>query len=605
MLPRFDVIGRNKVVRQPVFGVHGVRAGLRIHQDAVGEQLVGEHVHLFLGFAARADDIARIFVRKRRLDAVAGVVGKRQRNRAGGRDRAVVREAAAPLRDAFRKLGVELLHVARVTRQQHPSGHFVADLVAVAAHLRATDKHGLGDGELVRHDRRRALFGGQIDTDLPANLGHFARHALGEFKRLGRAVFHPEKRERGAEAEEAHAMAALVMDFMPLLFERQAVDFDHVVEHAREYRHHFAVLFPIEAHSLSKRLFHEFGQIHGPEQARAVRRQRLLAAGVGGADVLAEPVVVHLVNAVDEDKSGLGIVVGRGHDQVPEPARRDGLVHPARHLADIVGDVALGGRPVAPDDFVVRVLVFVLVGRERQVPRAILFYRLHELVGDEAGKIELTQAPVLALGADEIRDVRVRDVERAHLRAATTAGGRHREAHGVEDIHKREGTGGMRSGPAHKRPFGAEGRELVTDAAAGLERQAGLVHRAQDAVHRVRHDARHRAVDGRGRRLVRQRAGVGRHAARGDGAVVECPEEFFKPFLALLGHGLDVRERARHASVGVLDGLVEGLAALGLETVLLVPDVVRRRLQGNLNSLRLQCLKFYCLHVLSSVLLNS
>ena len=120
--------------------------------------------------------------------------------------------------------------------------------------------------------------------------------------------------------------------------------------------------------------------------------------------------------------------------------------------------------------------------------------------------------------------------------------------------------------PLTNAPLGAEGRELVTDAAAGLERQTGLVHRAQDAVHRVRHDARYRAVDGRGRRLVRQRAGVGRHAARGDGAVVERPEEFCEPLLALLGHGLDVRERARHANVGVLDGLVEGS-----------PDLVLRR----------------------------
>src|SRR3989344_2395268 len=100
---------------------------------------------------------------------------------------------------------------------------------------------------------------------------------------------------------------------------------------------------------------------------------------------------------------------------------------------------------------------------EQQVPGPVLFHRLHELVGYQAGEIELAQQAVLAFGLDEIHDVRVRDVEGAHLRAAPAAGGRNRETHGIENIHKREGTGGISSGPAHKRPFGAEGRELVTN----------------------------------------------------------------------------------------------------------------------------------------------
>ncbi len=50
-----------------------------------------------------------------------------------------------------------------------------------------------------------------------------------------------------AEAQEAHAVAALAQDLLALLLERQAVDLDHVVEHAREHPHHLAVLVPVES----------------------------------------------------------------------------------------------------------------------------------------------------------------------------------------------------------------------------------------------------------------------------------------------------------------------------------------------------------------------
>src|SRR6185437_6207551 len=48
-----------------------------------------------------------------------------------------------------------------------------------------------------------------------------------------------------------------------------------------------------------------------------VWRQWLFTTRIGGADVLAPPVVVHLIDAVDEDEAGLREVVGRRHDDVP------------------------------------------------------------------------------------------------------------------------------------------------------------------------------------------------------------------------------------------------------------------------------------------------
>ncbi len=326
---------------------------------------------------------------------------------------------------------------------------------------------------------------------------------------------------------------------------------------------------------------HELGEVHRAEQAGAVRRQRLFAARVGGADVLAPPVIVHLVDLVDQDETRFGIVIGGCHDQVPEPACRDGLVDLAGHLANVVGDVALGARPVAPDDLGVRILILVVVGREHQIPRLILFHRLHELVGNQARQIELTQAPVLALGADEVAHVRMSDVEGAHLRAAPAAGRGHGEAHGIEDIHERQRTGGIGAGATHERALRAQGGKFIADAAARFQRESGLVHTLQNAVHRIRHRTRDRAVDGRGLRFVLQCAGIRCHAPGRDCTVLQCPQELVIPLLAFLHAGLDISQGPGDTRIGTLDVLVEDFTGFGLEAVFFVPDVVRGGLQRN------------------------
>jgi hypothetical protein len=81
-------------------------------------------------------------------------------------------------------------------------------------------------------------------------------------------------------------VTALARDFVALRRQRQAVDLDHVVEHAREHLDDLAVGFPIEARIVGERIDHEFREIDRTQQAGAVWRQRLFAAGIGGADVL-------------------------------------------------------------------------------------------------------------------------------------------------------------------------------------------------------------------------------------------------------------------------------------------------------------------------------
>ena len=66
------------------------------------------------------------------------------------------------------------------------------------------------------------------------------------FTDSGEPYFMLQQRHGAAEAQEAHAVAALAQDLVALLLQRQAVDLHHVVEHAREHAHHLAVFVPVE-----------------------------------------------------------------------------------------------------------------------------------------------------------------------------------------------------------------------------------------------------------------------------------------------------------------------------------------------------------------------
>jgi hypothetical protein len=78
--------------------------------------------------------------------------------------------------------------------------------------------------------------------------------AFGELAGLGRAVLHLEHGHGAAQAQEAHAVAALAHDFLALLLQRQAVDLDHVVEHAGEHAHDFLVFLEVERGLVGERV---------------------------------------------------------------------------------------------------------------------------------------------------------------------------------------------------------------------------------------------------------------------------------------------------------------------------------------------------------------
>ena len=228
-----------------------------------------------------------------------------------------------------------------------------------------------------------------------------------------------------------------------------------------------------------------------------------------------------------------------------------GLVDLAEHQAVVVADV-VGRSGHSRQTNLVR-SVSVLAGdlgfahREGELPVRVLAHGLHEFVGDQQRQVELAQPPGLALGADEFHRVGMADVERAHLRAAAAAGRRHREAHLVVDIHERQRARGVGARAGHVGAARAQRREFVADAAAGLQREARLVHLAEDVVHRVADGAGHGAVDRRGGGLVLLRAGVRGDAAGRDRAAAQRPQEPLVPGLADLGASRRRPAHGRHA----------------------------------------------------------
>ena len=266
-----------------------------------------------------------------------------------------MREARTDLGELVDQLRRDLgdaLHVAAVARMQHPARR---------------PSRPTRQPSFTISGRLRSISRVTVNSSFMIGAGPFSRASSSPASQPATAIsrdtfsvnstdfFEPyfmhEHGDGRAETEEPHAVAALARDLVALRRERQAVDLDHVVEHAREHLHHLAVGLPVEARLVGERIDHEFGEIDRAEKAGAVGRKRLLAAGVGGADGLRPPVVVHLVDPVDQDESRLREIVGRGHDQVPDAARRQRLVHLAGDQAFLVRDVARRVRPLAPHEF--------------------------------------------------------------------------------------------------------------------------------------------------------------------------------------------------------------------------------------------------------------
>ena len=251
-------------------------------------------------------------------------------------------------------------------------------------------------------------------------------------------------------------MAALAKDLVLLLLQWQAVDLDDVVQHAGEDGDNLAEVLPVEARFRSKGLVNKTGQVDRTEQAGAVGRQRLLPAGVGGADLFAKPVVVHLIDLVDEDETRLGKIVSGRHDYVPQLFGADESINLAGDLSHVVLHVVIFDRPVLPEHLPrvinVQPVTFQFLGGQRETERPFLvfFNGFYKFVGNQKGKVELAQTAIFTLGLDKINNIRMRDVEGRHLCTATTTGRSDGTTHAVVDVHERQRPGGVGSGAVDK-----------------------------------------------------------------------------------------------------------------------------------------------------------
>ena len=177
----------------------------------------------------------------------------------------------------------------------------------------------------------------------------------------------------------------------------------------------------VEARFVRERTIDQLGEIDRAQKAGAIGRQRLLAARIGGLDRLAIGEVVQRVDAIDEDHAGLGAVVGRAHDAVPQRAGLHGLV-----------DLAV----------------------ERRGPSGVAFDRRHEGVGHQHREIEIAQPPGLALGLDEFLDVGMIAAS-VPIIAPRRAPARHDgPAHRVPHIHERERARRIGADALHRAPLG-------------------------------------------------------------------------------------------------------------------------------------------------------
>jgi hypothetical protein len=143
-------------------------------------------------------------------------------------------------------------------------------------------------------------------------------------------------------------------------------------------------------------------QVDRAQAAAAIRRQRLLGAGIGRLDGFAVVEVVVAVHPVDEQDARLGVVVRRAHDLIPQVARPYLAVDPQAVLA-LVDVLARPGLRLVDE-----------------LEAGVFLDGAHEFIGHAYRDVEVGEV-ALVLGVDEFLHVRVVAAQHAHLRASARA----------------------------------------------------------------------------------------------------------------------------------------------------------------------------------------
>ncbi len=510
-LQHFHVIGGGHFQR----GDEGRRQGAHVsaHAAVQAPGMIGDFV-LAGGVVGHAL-LTGIDPRERRLDAVTGVVGKRQADGAGGRHGEQVRVADAMRGDVGAKgfgqtLGEAAVEVLFCVEQ-----------------------------------REGAFLLGEIDRGGIGRVAQGAGHVGGKAPSVVAVIAQAEHHAGVAQAQKAQTDAAFVLRLVVLLDQRPVGHVEYVVEHAHRDAGDGLKALGIEARLRRERFAHKTGEVDRAQAAAAVVGQELLGARVGRLEGFAVIQVVISVGGVEKQNARLGVVVGGLHDLVPQIAGAHAAIHP----------LAVGALMRACGE-----LIVPRPGLVHQIELRVVFDRLHERGAHADRQIEVLERP-LVFGVDEGFDVGMVGSQYAHLRAPAAASRFHCFARGVEHPHERQRAAGAAVGAAHMRARRADTRKVVAHAAAAPHGLSRLRQRLVDAGlavlvvgHRIAHGL-DEAVDQRGLNVGTRRRhdASGRHEPVGQ----RLPEQRF----AAGRVGLFDRQGAGDAGVNVCDG---ALIALGV-----------------------------------------
>ena len=390
-------------------------------------------------------------------------------------------------------------------------------------------------------ERKRALFFCELNARTISGMADGGQPLADQFQAARRTIADLAEDQRVGQARDAQPDAALGLGFGILRIQRKARHVDGIVHHPHGAGDQPFQLRHVQRGSVFERVAHQLGQVDRPQQAGAIRRQGLFAAGIGGGDAFAIAQIVGVVDAVDEDHARLGVIIGRAHHALPQGFRLDGAIHLAAEL---------------------------------QVPVGIGLHRRHEGITDQNRQVEIGQPPRRALGGDEILDIGMIDAQRRHHRAAPRSGAHDGAAHRVPHIHERHGARGVRPHALHQRALGPQGGKVVADAAALLERQRRFAQGAENSLHGIFDRAHHKTVE---QRDGAARAGARQNPSRRKEFVTrQRLGEFARARGALFGR-FGLGQRQRHAGPAFRHVAVQRGAIRRFQPVFQVPD-----LRGNI-----------------------
>ena len=241
---------------------------------------------------------------------------------------------------------------------------------------------------------------------------------------------------------------------------------------------------PVHFHGVPG-IAHHPGHIQGAQIAGLEGQQRLLAAGIGGLDPAQLGIGIVPVNPIQKDDARIPGLPGHGHQAVK----------------DLFGVKAANHFPGAG---------------VHQVIIPALGDPLHKILGNGDGDVEVNQMFPVLFGVDKAQDVRVVDIQDAHIGPAAGAALFDHIGGGVKGVDKADRAGGHAAGGADHIPLGAQAGKGKAGAAAAFVNQGGLPHPVKDGFQGIVH-RQHKA----GGKLLQLPAGV--HQRGGVGHKLQTP----------------------------------------------------------------------------------